>query len=184
MNGIQSENPLNCRKKTATLVVFASPLGWIAQVGHGNVLGRVTFAHPSADAAIRALDTKLLENARLGKWNDSLVQRLQAYTRGTPVDFADVQLDLQRLTDFQRRVVRHCRNIPYGKTVTYGQLAAKAGSPRAARAVGNCMANNRFPLIVPCHRVVSAAGRMGGFSAPGGTRLKERLLALEARQFE
>jgi len=63
--------------------------------------------------------------------------------------------------------------------LTYGQLATRAGSPRSARAVGNVMASNRVPLIIPCHRVVAAGGALGGFSAPHGTRLKRRLLKLE-----
>jgi methylated-DNA-[protein]-cysteine S-methyltransferase len=64
--------------------------------------------------------------------------------------------------------------------LTYGELAAKAGYPGAARAVGNCMAANRIPLLIPCHRVVCAGGRLGSYSAPGGTVTKRRLLALEA----
>jgi methylated-DNA-[protein]-cysteine S-methyltransferase len=84
------------------------------------------------------------------------------------------------LSDFQRAVVGHCRRIPPGQTLTYGQLAARVGRPRAARAVGRVMATNRFPLIVPCHRVVAAGGVLGGFSAPQGLAMKKRLLAAEA----
>ena len=90
------------------------------------------------------------------------------------------EIDLGWTTEFQRRVIRRCRRIPYGKTATYGQIASAAGSPGAARAVGSCMAANRFPLIVPCHRVVRSGGGIGAFSAPGGTRTKRRLLAMES----
>ncbi len=109
-----------------------------------------------------------------------LAERIQAYSSGSADDFRDVPLDLSHLTEFQRRVVAQCRRIRPGQTMTYGELAAKAGFPGAARAVGSTMARNRFPIVVPCHRVVGAAGSLGGFSAPSGISLKQRLLALEA----
>ena len=168
------------RQEKPTIVSVPGPLGWMALIGVGNVLQQLTLGHSSSSAAARALDPGLLENATPGRWNDQLVDRLQAYGAGTPVDFRDVQVDPGRLTEFRRRVLHHCRQIPYGKTLTYGQLAAKAGSPRAARAVGSCMAANRIPLIIPCHRVLPADGRVGAFSGPGGAKTKQRLLALEA----
>jgi methylated-DNA-[protein]-cysteine S-methyltransferase len=113
-----------------------------------------------------------------------LVQRLSAYAEGRADTFLDVSLDLSHLTDFQREVVTLCRHIGYGKTLSYAELAARAGSPRAARAVGNVMRTNRFPLLVPCHRVVGSAGALGGYSAPDGLRMKERLLRMEAEGVE
>ena len=80
-------------------------------------------------------------------------------------------------------MVMECRKIPYGKTLSYGQLAAKAGRPGAARAVGNHMAGNRTPIIVPCHRVLPSGGGLGGFSAAGGVALKRRLLEMELSVF-
>jgi methylated-DNA-[protein]-cysteine S-methyltransferase len=111
-----------------------------------------------------------------------LVRRLQAFAAGQPDALGDIRIDPGPLTDFQRRVLRQCRRIPYGQTLSYAELAAKAGFSRAARAVGNCMAGNRIPLIIPCHRVVCADGRLGSYSAPGGTSMKRRLLALESRE--
>ncbi|MEX1224432.1 MAG: MGMT family protein, partial [Pirellulales bacterium] len=73
-----------------------------------------------------------------------------------------------------------CRRIPIGQTMSYAELAAVAGSPGAARAVGNIMAGNRVPIIVPCHRVVGSGGSLGGYSSSGGLRTKRRLLSLEA----
>jgi methylated-DNA-[protein]-cysteine S-methyltransferase len=108
-----------------------------------------------------------------------LVQRLQAYFAGEPQGFGDVRVEVDGRSTFQRRVIEACRRVPFGTTISYGQLAARAGSPRAARAVGNCMAANRAPIIIPCHRVVGSGGRLGGFSGPGGLRLKRRLLRLE-----
>lgn len=89
-----------------------------------------------------------------------------------------VPADLSAATPFHRKVLAALARVPYGRTVTYGQLAARAGRPRAARAVGQAMANNPVPLIFPCHRVVAAGGGLGGFG--GGLDLKRRLLALEA----
>jgi len=163
------------------LVVFPSELGWIALVGAGETLCRLSFGHRSRDAAVAALGTELAAAARRAAWNPDLVERLRAYAAGEPVDFSEVAVDGRDLSPFARRVMRGCRRIPYGGTLSYGELAGAAGSPRAARAVGNCMAANRTPLVVPCHRVVAAGGRIGAFSAPGGRRTKERLLAMEAR---
>jgi len=92
----------------------------------------------------------------------------------------DVPLDLSFATQFRRKVYRALMRVPYGKTVSYAGLAQKAGVPGAARAVGAANANNRVPLIVPCHRVIKSDGGLGGFSAPGGTGLKQRLLAHES----
>jgi methylated-DNA-[protein]-cysteine S-methyltransferase len=99
--------------------------------------------------------------------------------RGGPDTLAAIPLDLSRCSPFHRRVYEIARTIPPGETWTYGELAARAGSPGAARAVGQAMARNPFPLIVPCHRVTGAHGWAGGFSAHGGVSTKFRLLRIE-----
>jgi methylated-DNA-[protein]-cysteine S-methyltransferase len=162
------------------IAVFRSALGWMAMVGQGRVLEQLTFGHPTSRAARAALDSELTRDAAPGTWNSRLIARLQAYAAGRPDDFSDVPVDTGAVTEFRRRVLDRCRRIPYGKTLTYQQLAASVGSAGAARAVGNAMAANRVPLVIPCHRVVPSGGRLGGFSAPGGTRMKQRLLDLEA----
>jgi methylated-DNA-[protein]-cysteine S-methyltransferase len=159
--------------------VFHSDLGWMALLGTENGLKQLTFGHPSAQAAKNALDPASVALARVLPSNSKLVKRFQAFTQGAKDDFGDVELDWGAATDFQRRVWRRCRKIPYGATLSYGQLAVGAGSPRAARAVGLCMANNPLPLLVPCHRVVRNDGRLGNYSAPGGVLMKKRLLRLE-----
>jgi len=167
-------------KQTDTIVVFPSSLGWIAMIGSGRLLKRLSFGHASEEAAMDALEPGLIENAVPGTWNGRLVRRLQAYAAGEPDDFRDVEIDPGPQTVFQRRVTRYCRRIPYGATLTYGGLATRAGYPGAARAVGRCMAANRIPLVVPCHRVVASDGRLGGYSAVGHLTTKRRLLDLEA----
>jgi methylated-DNA-[protein]-cysteine S-methyltransferase len=163
-----------------TLVLFPSSLGWFAIIGRGEVLQHLTFGHPSAAAAEAALDPELRAQARPGEWNPALVRRLVDYASGGRDDFRDVPIDPGPVTPFRRKVIRHCRAIPYGKTLTYGQLADKAGSPAAARAVGQCMAANRIALVIPCHRVVASDGGLGGYSARGGLDTKRRLLELES----
>jgi methylated-DNA-[protein]-cysteine S-methyltransferase len=162
------------------LVVFPAPFGWIALVGCGDVLRNLGLGD-SPRAAVASLSPDLLSTAAEKDWNRALVRRLQAYAEGKTDDFRDVPIDPGPQTDFRLRVIQNCRQIPPGSTLTYGELAARAGRPRAARAVGTCMAANRIPLIVPCHRVVGADGSLRGYSASGGLRLKQRLLDLESR---
>ena len=107
----------------------------------------------------------------------ALATRLEAYFRGVVDDFADVQLDLSWCTPFQHAIAEALRGVPRGETVTYGELAALAGHPGAARAAGSFCAANRFGIVVPCHRVVGADG-LGGYGSLG-LAYKRRLLALE-----
>ena len=122
---------------------------------------------------------KGLADLRADVSKSRLMERLLRRAEGACDDFLDIPLPLDDRTPFQFRVLTCCRAIPWGETRTYGQLARAAGSPGAARAVGQVMATNRLPLIVPCHRVVPASGGLGGFSAPQGTRLKRSLLEQE-----
>lgn len=107
----------------------------------------------------------------------SLAERFARYFFGARDDFGDVELDLDWCTPLERALVAAAREIPYGETVTYGELAALAGRPRAPRAAGSFCAHNRFALVVPCHRVV-AAGGLGGYGSLG-LEYKRRLLELE-----
>jgi len=106
-----------------------------------------------------------------------LADRVLAYFRGERVSFEDVELDAEWGTPFQRALAEALRGIPWGEVVTYGELAALAGRPRAPRAAGTFCAENNFPLVVPCHRVVSSSG-LGGYGSLGAD-YKRRLLALE-----
>jgi methylated-DNA-[protein]-cysteine S-methyltransferase len=108
-----------------------------------------------------------------------LAERLSDWFAGSRDDFRDVELDLGWCTPFQRALVDALRDVPYAETVTYGELAALAGRPGAARAAGTFCARNRFAVVVPCHRVVGAAG-LGGYGALGLV-YKQGLLELEAR---
>jgi methylated-DNA-[protein]-cysteine S-methyltransferase len=106
----------------------------------------------------------------------ALTDKLERYFEGEPVVF-DEPLDPTTGTDFQREVWALTKAIPRGQTRTYGQIAREAGSPGAARAVGQSMARNPWPVIVPCHRVVGHDGRLTGFG--GGLDMKRRMLVME-----
>lgn len=102
-----------------------------------------------------------------------------ALLRGEVVDLSTIRLDMSAVPQFHRRVYEVARSIPRGSTLSYGEVARRAGSPGAARAVGQALARNPFAIIVPCHRVIAAGGRAGGFSANGGVAAKLRILAIE-----
>src|SRR5271169_3111376 len=107
------------------------------------------------------------------------VDSIAALLRGEASDLSEVALDTDHLPAFHRRVYDVARTIPPGKTLSYGAIAAQLGASGAARAVGQALGRNPFPIVVPCHRVLAAGGKIGGFSAEGGIATKRRLLAIE-----
>jgi len=107
------------------------------------------------------------------------IDGITALLSGEAIDLSFVELDMARVPAFNRRVYDVARAIPPGRTLTYGEVAARMGARGQARAVGQALGRNPFPIVVPCHRVVAAGGRLGGFSAPGGAATKQRLLAIE-----
>ena len=156
---------------STTLRVAGTSHGGSSSTGDAtpSVAGGISQAEPGNEVTLVECD-----------WHAGLRRRLEAFAAGEPCDFADVQLALPSLTPFQQRVIAETRGIGYGQTLTYGELAARAGAPRAARAVGTVMSSNRIPILIPCHRVIASGGRLGGYSAPQGVDLKRRLLEMEA----
>jgi O-6-methylguanine DNA methyltransferase len=110
------------------------------------------------------------------------LEGIAALLRGERVDLSAVALDLDGVPPFHRRVYEVARTIAPGATLSYGEIAARLGAPRSARAVGQALGSNPVPILVPCHRVLAAGGKPGGFSANGGVATKLRLLAIEAAQ--
>jgi methylated-DNA-[protein]-cysteine S-methyltransferase len=109
-----------------------------------------------------------------------VVAATERYFRGEEIDFSGVQLELDESREFFKRIYTAARRIAWGQTTTYGALAKELGAgPEAARDVGQAMAKNPVPLIIPCHRVLAAGGKVGGFSAPGGSAAKLRMLDIE-----
>jgi methylated-DNA-[protein]-cysteine S-methyltransferase len=107
------------------------------------------------------------------------IDGIAALLAGRPSDLSDVLLNLKGIPAFHQRVYALTRQIPAGRTASYGEIATQLGEPGTARAVGEALGRNPFPLIVPCHRVLAAGGKFGGFSARGGVATKMRLLAIE-----
>ena len=106
--------------------------------------------------------------------------RAKRYFAGEPTDFCEIPLDLRDEDPFFAQIYDALRRVGWGQTTTYGALAAAVGASReAARDVGQAMAKNPMPLLIPCHRVLAAGGKLGGFSAPGGAETKARMLRME-----
>ncbi len=163
------------------LAAFPSQLGWGAILATKDEIVQLVLGQASGAAALAAIDASLVEEATPRHTWKELIRRLQGFARGRIVDFFDVPLAMTEFTPFQQMVIRECRQIPYGATLSYGELARRAGSPRAARAVGSTMARCRHSILVPCHRVITASGAPGGFGGAAGTAFKRRLLELEKR---
>jgi len=169
----------HAKKREDHYCAFATEMGWFAVRWSRKGIRRVTIGQASR-AAAEQIVAEGARRASVTRTPHKLAERLIGFAARRIERFADVRLDYPPLTDFQRRVLESCREIAYGETLSYAQLAVVAGSPRAARAVGNVMANNHFPILIPCHRVVGSNHSLGGFSAPNGLSLKQRMLANEA----
>lgn len=173
------------------LSIFSTEVGWCGLLGASEIVERLFMGHHSKTdvrAAVKRCyqedHTDFVGKLEESDWYPELRERLQAYFRGAIIEFQDIEIRLPRLTAFQGQVIHALKKVGYGKQVTYGELASLAGAPRAARAVGTVMSSNRIPIIIPCHRVVASGGKLGGFSAPQGTSLKEHLLSLESQAAE
>ena len=141
----------------------------------------------SSDAATRARLRRRHPGSRESTPNEATSRAIAAITallRGEPVDLTDVAVDMDGLADFHRRVLELARTIPPGRTSTYGDIAARLEPPGDARAVGEALGRNPFPIVVPCHRVLAASGKLGGFSAHGGAATKRRMLIIEGALLE
>ena len=161
--------------------VFETAIGWAA-IGWSDA-GVVRVRLPDADASrARAAVRRWLPGAAEARPEASVaaaVERIVALLAGERIALTTVALDMTGVQPFDRRVYGGARAVPAGETTTYGALAERIGAPAEARAVGVALARNPFPIVVPCHRVVAADGRLGGFSAPGGVETKRRMLAIE-----
>ena len=161
--------------------VFRTKWGYFGLAGTEEAISRTCLPVPQRQEAEHNLLQSLnltSDNLRLDKdFQQSLRERIIAYYEGEPVDFStDPAVSLSAAGLFALKVLQACRGIVFGQTTTYSDLAKQVGSPTAARAVGSVMAGNPIPLIIPCHRVLRTDGGLGGFSAPGGTSTKQRML--------
>lgn len=169
---------------STTKVIFKTNLGWIGLLLVDGKVAELTFGWETKEEASQRLPVDAKEVRPSDSNVADIVDRLKAYASGEAVDLAEIPVVYHATTEFKRTVLQECQRIPCGETLTYGELAKVAGSPQASRAVGNTMATNKIPLIIPCHRVVGSAGGLGGFSAPQGLDMKKRLLAMEKAMLE
>ena len=161
--------------------IFDTALGACAVAwGEAGIVGAQL---PDRDAAaLRARMKRRFPEGAEGAPNADATQaiaRIQALLRGEPVDLSGTRIDWRGVPEFERRVFEAALSIPPGRTLTYGDIAQRIGEPGAARAVGHALGRNPYAPIVPCHRVLAAGGRSGGFSAPGGVSTKLKMLAIE-----
>ncbi len=162
---------------SAGFAFFATALGRCALAWRGEQVTRVRL--PGDEAAIRLSLEPLGPEAPPPASISAVAQAIAAHLSGEVDNLQHVPVALDACSDFDRSVYAATRAIPPGETRTYGQLAAAAGQPRAAQAAGLAMARNPCPIVIPCHRVMGADGRLVGFSAPGGLATKVRLLEIE-----
>jgi len=161
--------------------IFETAIGWagIAWAEQGLVgahlperdpaIARKSFLRKFPDAEEAAPPVSLAD----------LVERIRALMRGEKIDLSDAPLDWSRVPEFNARVYEITRRIPAGQTLTYGEIATQLGDRLLARDVGAALGKNPWPIIVPCHRVTAAGGKLGGFSARGGAHTKLKLLTIE-----
>ena len=157
--------------------LFQTPVGWIALLGSGKRLCRLSL-QPTPEEALDELGPDLERSANDPDGFAGVQSCLERYLQGDGGALDEIELDLSDSPPFFSAAWEACRRIPAGETRSYAWLAAEAGSPLAVRAAGQAMARNRFPLIIPCHRVIASDGDLRGYGA-GGLRVKAELLERE-----
>lgn len=162
--------------------VFETAAGWCCIAWNDRGIVRFTLPSSSEAGAERLLLRRLPEAKRAAATPEiaSAIALARRYFAGEPMDFSALRLDLGHQEPFFARVYDMVRKLGWGETTTYGTVAKALGAgPEMARDVGQAMANNPIPLIIPCHRVLAAGNKVGGFSAPGGSDSKRRMLEME-----
>lgn len=165
-------------------VLFETEIGKCGVVWGDRGLAAVQLPERDADSTEQRLRDKGArgENEPGGEIG-GFVAGLRAYFAGEAVEFSGLPIDWGRVGRSDRTIYKQLRDVPFGNMVTYGELADRTGMPGAAQAIGAAMSRNPWPIVVPCHRVVAASGKLGGFSAYGGAMLKRKLLAMEGAAF-
>jgi len=162
-------------------LVFESALGWMGIAWRGEAVTRLCTPQ-SNKAAVEARLSRYGSPADPDALPPSIIAAiglLKRYAEGETVDFSGVEVDLGDVDAFRLAIYDAARKLGFGETTTYGGLAAAAGHAGMAQQTGQALGQNPVPIIVPCHRILAAGGKIGGFSAPGGSRTKEMLLSLE-----
>jgi methylated-DNA-[protein]-cysteine S-methyltransferase len=163
--------------------VFDTPLGKCGIAWSEQGITHLQLPEENAAETLRKIaersDAKAARDGAAPSWVTEAIQVIATHLGGAPQDMRALRLDLSALPPFYARVYDESRAVGPGETIGYAELAKRAGSPKGSRAVGQAMAKNPVPVIVPCHRVLAAGGKPGGFSAYGGEETKRKILALE-----
>ena len=174
--------------KQVAYCVFETALGpcgisW--HEGQNSCIGPAIIGFQLPEATVHLTESKIARNSRACRSSApppqiaEVIEKIQKHLQGEVQDFRAVTVDLSGTDPFARQVYEVIREIPAGETQTYGEVARAVGQPAEAQAVGNALARNPVPLIIPCHRILAAGGKPGGFSAYGGGATKAKLLAIE-----
>jgi O-6-methylguanine DNA methyltransferase len=170
------------RKNGLKYVIFKTADGFFGLLADNKGLIRSTLPVSTFKTAEKYLLVGMFKDITKEEGLCLKLQKIiKAYYNGSYVALKKVRfvLNWEELTEFSKKVLNICKNIPVGETLTYSQLAKKAGYPKAARAVGSVLAKNPLPLIIPCHRVIRSDGKIGNFSAVGGSKTKKKMLEFE-----
>ncbi len=162
-----------------TYDVFDTDMGWVAIVASDCGIVRASLTEDSPELAMDHVQPEVISAVHDPEKHAVTRALIMAYCAGEPIDLTDIQIDTRSSTPFFRAAWDACRSIPVGETRSYGWLAEQAGNLKAARGAGQAMARNKLAMLVPCHRVISSSGALGGFGG-AGLPLKSRLLAIES----
>ena len=167
------------QSKVLIYTIFPTDWGYFGLAGIKQGLLRSHLPHAKAEIVEAGL-LKGLDSANFSRsYFNTLQKCIIAYFGGSYVNFDPDLSGLDDFSPFCRAVLEACRHIPHGRTLSYRDLAKKIRRPKSARAIGNALAANPLPLIIPCHRVIRTDGKIGGFTATGGVKIKKRMLKLE-----
>ena len=166
---------------TAGHAVLETVIGFMGIAWSEKGLIRLCLPERSREAVERRLMRHAGVSASTAQppWVVELIASIKAYAAGEDVDFTGVPVDLAGVDDFRLAIYDAARKLAFGETTTYGELARTAGHAGLARETGAALGANPVPLVIPCHRILAAGGKIGGFSAPGGSVTKEKMLAME-----
>lgn len=162
-------------------IIFETAIGFAALAWSDKGLAGVRLPEPDAERARGRLLSRFPDAVEAAPTPEiaRAVEGVRALMRGEKDDLMDVAIEIDRVPAFNAQVYEIARAIPPGETLTYGQIAERLGDKLLARDVGQALGANPWPIVVPCHRVTAAGGKLGGFSAPGGAATKLKLLAIE-----
>jgi methylated-DNA-[protein]-cysteine S-methyltransferase len=161
--------------------IFDTAIGWAGLAWGDQGLVGVHLPEREPDTARRSFERRFPGVTEAAAPDDlaPVIEGVRALMRGEKADLSAAPLDIERVPAFNARVYEIARRIPPGETLTYGEIAVRLGDKLLARDVGAALGQNPWPIVVPCHRVTAAGGKLGGFSARGGARTKLKLLAIE-----